>query len=84
MISSTPGATRYYVRIDTNYNNVVSQSLRGRDLAPARMTPRRTDAIVFVSGLFVIPSDLTARLDSTAPRRPRTYTSIGDDVVSWQ
>ncbi len=77
-----PWGNAYYVRIDTNYNNVVSNPYA--DAPGTNDDATRNDASVLRLGAicYSFGLDGKAGLNGTTP--PTPYTSIGDDVVSWQ
>ena len=78
-----PWGNCYFVRIDTNYNNVVTNPYAdppgtGTDDAT------RTDASILRLGVisYSFGLDGMAGLNGVTPTTP--YTSIGDDVLSWE
>ena len=78
-----PWGNAYFIRIDTNYNNVVTNPYADAPGTGAD-DPTKTDASILRVGAisYSFGYDGMAGLNGTTPTTP--YTSIGDDVVSWQ
>ncbi len=78
-----PWGNAYYVRIDTNYNNVMTNPYSDAT-GTGSDDPTKTDASSSASGpsAYSFGVDGMAGLNGVTPATP--YTSIGDDVVSWQ
>ena len=78
-----PWGNAYYVRIDTNYNNVVTNPYSDA-AGTGTDDPTKLDASILRLGAicYSFGLDGTAGLNGTTPVSP--YTNIGDDVVSWQ